>query len=116
MSYPGGLFPSERTCIACQRSALPGPKRRPDDPIILAVSMILYRRGKGKARLKAAPRVNICEECFVRAIAAPMDHGFELLAGITESLSGCYSAMIDREAFDQVKRHDWRNPEQAEML
>jgi hypothetical protein len=68
----------------------------------MAVSLTLYRKGTGKGVLKAAPRVQICEECFIRALAPSVfgvtREGKALVAGVRESLSGCYSAIVGGEA------------------
>ena len=96
------LFAPKRECIACEASATPGAKRVPGEPNILAISMTIYRRGSGKGQLKAARKVNICEECFIQSLAAPSMFGVngkakKLLGGMRDSLSECYSGLIDGE-------------------
>ena len=95
------LIPKTRECVCCHRSATP-LKRQPGEPNVMAVSLTIYRKGNGKGQLKAAPKVNICEECFVRALAPAMfgvsREGKSLLLGIRESLSGCYSALVEDDA------------------
>ena len=96
------LFPPQRTCIVCERSATPGAKRIPGEPNVLAVSMTVYRRGTGKGQLKAAPKVNICEECFIKSVQPSSfswvnPRGQSFFNGLKESLSRCYSAIVEAE-------------------
>jgi hypothetical protein len=113
------LFRQMKTCCVCGCQAQAWRKRSIEgEPNIIAISSSLYRRGSGKGQQKAAPAVQICEPCFVKAItgfgtlvrmAAGRDLKFwNALAG---ALSDRYSAMLDDDAFSQVKRPDWRNPQ-----
>ncbi len=65
----------------------------------MAVSLTVYRKGTGKGVLRAAPKVQICEECFVKALAPTMfgvsREAKQLLLGLRESLSECYSSLLD---------------------
>jgi hypothetical protein len=94
--YP--LIPRTRVCICCERTATP-LYRQPGEPNIMAVCATVYRKGNGKAVLRAAPKTQICEECFIKALA-PATFGMSreakaLLLHIRQSLSECYSSLLD---------------------
>lgn len=99
------LFTEKRACECCGNEATPR-KRVPGEANVLAISFTIYRRGSGKRSLKAARRVRICEECFVRALAAPTMFGNStarrFLAAIRESLSARYSAMLEDDRKDRA--------------
>lgn len=94
------LFTPMRECVCCGGAAHVGPKRA-GEPNVMAVSQIIYRRGSGKGRSKAARKVNICEECFVRArvgsVLGPNKEAKRLLSAILETLSGCYSTLANED-------------------
>ena len=93
------LFPRQRVCVACERSTGVG-KHNPREPNIVAISLVLYRRGTGKAQLKAAGKVHICERCLALAIAPSIFQTGEakrLFAGLRERISARYSAMLEEE-------------------
>jgi hypothetical protein len=96
----GTLFVETRQCICCDRTATP-LKRKPGEPNVMAVSMTIYRHGTGKGVLRAARRVQVCEECFIKALASSMfgmsKEARDLLAGLRQSLSDCYSTLVDDE-------------------
>ena len=98
----GELFPQIRECVCCESTAAPGKKRAATEPNILAVSMTLYRRGKGKGKLKAAGKVQVCEQCFVLALSPSLfgssSQARKMLAAMRERLSGCYGAMVEEDA------------------
>ena len=95
-------FPQKRECVCCSSAAAPGAKRANGEPNVLAVSMTLYRRGKGKGKLKAAGKVQICEQCFVLALSPSLfgssTQARRMLAAMRERLSGCYEAMVEEDA------------------
>jgi hypothetical protein len=94
------LIRPRRVCCACGASSAP-LRPAPGEPNILAVSLTVYRKGAGKATLKGAGKVNICEACLSRALA-PSTFGMgreakHLLLAMRERLSGCYSTLLDED-------------------
>jgi hypothetical protein len=102
MTESPSLFPAMRSCCVCGCTARAWRKHPdPDEPRILSVGSSVYRKGNGKSTVKAAVGIQICEQCFVKAItgfgaivrmAAGRDLKFwNALAG---SLSNRYSSML----------------------
>jgi hypothetical protein len=99
------LFAPIRECVACERTAKPHARRVDDSPAIMGISFTIYRPSRRvKGQHRAAPRVQICEQCFAQAIAepAPFMNGKakKFLAAMRQSFSKCYSELLreDREA------------------
>ncbi len=99
MSAQALLIPKTRTCVCCERSATP-LHRQAGEPNIMAVCMTVYRKGGGELGSRAAPKVQVCEECFIKAVASSIfggtsKEGKSLLLGVRQSLSECYSSLVD---------------------
>lgn len=111
------LFRPDRFCIVCGCKASNGRKQRdPNEPVMIAVTPVLYRRGAGKGQLRNAPRVNVCQDCLSKAATNGRLNWFQgespLWLALRTSLLDCLSKMVDTDAFDAVKRPDWQNPSQ----
>jgi len=100
MAGRGKLFKARRDCVACSRTATP-KKRVPGEPNILSINLSLYRCGEGKGIHKAARRVTICEEDFLKACVGGLVRADRqaktLLEAVLESLSACYNAILDED-------------------
>jgi hypothetical protein len=99
------LFIQKRICCVCESEA-PSNLREllPGEPNIIALSMTIYRRGKGKGELKAVKRVQVCESCLARALtggrliwAGGDRGGWKLWAAIRSNLLIRYSTLIEDE-------------------
>lgn len=91
------LFPAVRRCCCCTVEA----KERdtdPNRPKIMGISFVIYRRSRGKKQLRAAGRVQVCEQCFVRAMASQgrmfqSAEGQRFAAAVKERLVARYTLM-----------------------
>jgi hypothetical protein len=100
------LFKPTRVCCVCNRECSKWAKKRPvDEPVILAISQYITRRGNGKSQLKNAPAVQICEACFVRALTgfgaivrAVAGSDLKFWNALAGSLSSRYSSMLKEDA------------------
>ena len=69
MRRPTSLFRTYRECCVCRATATNCAKYQiPEEPRIIALTAIVYRRGDGKGQLKNAPKVQVCEECLTKAL------------------------------------------------
>jgi len=69
MAIGANLFPKPpRVCCVCACEASNG-SRQPvaGEPVVLAITPIVYRRGNGKGRVRNASRVHVCEKCLTKA-------------------------------------------------
>jgi hypothetical protein len=94
------LFIEKRACVCCEREATPR-LRIEGEPNVLAISFVIYRRGRQGPQLKAAPRVRICDSCAVKALARaglfqPRE-ATKLFAAMQERLAACYSDLLERD-------------------
>jgi len=67
------------------------------------ISPLIYRRGSGKAQLRNAGRVQICEECLTKALTSGRlgwmsDKSAKLWTAMRSALLDCYSAMSEGDA------------------
>jgi hypothetical protein len=99
------LFKPKRICCVCEVEASHNQRTRLiGEPIIIALSTVIYRRGAGsKGELKSAQRVQVCEDCLTRALTGNRlswgvgdKGGWKLWAAIRSALLDRYSGM--REA------------------
>jgi hypothetical protein len=93
-----GIVKPDRVCCCCGRAEKHGAKdmRRMN---VLAISPLIYRRGEGKAILKNAGKIQVCEECFIRAMLPnPSDEHIKLSRAISERIRTCYSSIIEGDA------------------
>jgi len=92
-------FPHALECCACHSSARVGAKREDGSPVMLSINLTIYRRGHGKGVHRAARRVVICEECFIKArvggMFGPSKEARALSTCVLESLSGRYNAILE---------------------
>lgn len=94
------LFQAKQVCVCCGAETTPRLRnRRPGEPNMIAVSFTVYRRGRGKGQLKAASKVNICENCMAPALQSESwwkraKEPRALLSAIQARISDCYSAMV----------------------
>lgn len=95
------LFPSDRACVCCGRSAR---LRRPraGEPVIVSISFVIYRKGAGKATTTAAPAVRVCEECLVRVLSGPRlfrgAEGQKFMAAAGQAISARYSDILSADS------------------
>lgn len=94
------LFRKKRVCACCQAESTERD-RSPGRPSIIAVSFTMYRRGAGKKQLRGVGRVQICESCFVLAMAAGgLFEGREarkFIAEVRSRLSAGYTLMLEED-------------------
>jgi hypothetical protein len=98
------LFKPKRICCVCLAESTNG-SRKPiaGEPNIIAISPLIYRRGSGKAQLRNAGRVQICEECLTKALTSGRlgwmsDKSAKLWTAMRSALLDCYSAMSEGDA------------------
>ena len=99
------LYKLNRVCSVCEAEAAGNSRsRKPEEPNIIAISFTIYRRGKGKGQLRSAQRVQVCEDCLIRALtggrhtwAGGDKGGWKLWAAIRQSLLSRYSGMVEAE-------------------
>ncbi len=90
------LTQAERRCTCCGRTEKTGAKDSTRLNIV-AISPYVYRRGaQGKGITRNAGRVQICDECLIKALVRGGDPAAKqaLWRGFAERLRGCYSALI----------------------
>jgi hypothetical protein len=63
----------------------------------MAISPLIYRRGpQSKGIIRNAGRVQVCEECFIRAMLPNPSDEYDLLTGaLFEQVRRCYSGMVE---------------------
>lgn len=111
------LFKPKRVCCVCQAEASYGSKKPvAGEPVIVAISPVVYRRGASKGQLRNAPRVQVCEACLTKALTTGRlgwlsGDGGKLWNALRSSLLDCYGIMVENDNLSQVNRPDWRNPE-----
>lgn len=89
------LFLDNRVCCCCLQ-ATPSRVRLGGGRDIMAISATIYRRGQNKGMQRAAQRVQVCENCFVRAVVQPEGtQGRSLTYALLRSLSECYSGLVE---------------------
>jgi hypothetical protein len=91
---------SRRVCIHCGAGTATSRATLFSDPMILSIAMTVYRKRLGYPQQhRAAPSLNICENCTVRAITgspgAPRAESMTLLNTIRERLAGVYNSMLE---------------------
>lgn len=98
------LFSLKRVCCVCGGEATANRRERdPEEPNIIAITPVVYRRGAGKGRLQNAPRVQVCEDCLVKALTGGRlswlgdKSAAKLWESLRESLLNRYSAAIEDE-------------------
>jgi hypothetical protein len=99
------LYKLNRVCSVCEAEAAGNSRSRlPSEPNIIAISFTIYRRGNGKGILKSAQRVQVCEECLIRALtggrlvwAGGDKGGWKLWGAIRRSLLSRYRGMVEAE-------------------
>lgn len=115
------LFRSNRVCCVCGVEASNGAKKPiPGEAVIVSISQVVYRRGTGKGQLRNAQRVQVCADCLTKTLTAGRlawltGNNTKLWDALRSSLLACYGKMSDDDAYRQVRRPDWRNPE-AQLL
>ncbi len=121
MTVSKSLFRPKRVCCVCGCEASSG-RREPiaGEPRILAITAVVYRRGSGKGQLRNAPKVQVCEECLSRARTNGRltwmngnDAARKFGDAIGAAIFKAYTKLAEDDAFDQVQRPDWRNPEES---
>ena len=74
--------------------------------------MTVYYRGSGKAQLKAAPRVQICVPCLIRAMAGSLlgkgQAGSKLWSALRQSIAYRFGSMIEGEEVHVDNPEFWR--------
>ena len=94
----GYLYPPPpRVCSVCGvQASLPTRYGVPPEVPMLSITPIIYRRSNCR-QLRNAPRVQICEKCLPVILSSlPSDQrACRLWSAIQESLSNCYSALLD---------------------
>lgn len=117
------LFPARpaRQCVVCHCEVSTGRKKRDSaEPVFLAITPVMYRRGTGKGQLRNAAKVNICESCLAKACSNGRLGWFQgkspLWVALRASLADCLTTLAENDAFDEVKRPDWKNPAQETLL
>ncbi len=94
MRLPG--MRREKRCCCCQRVEKFGEKESKRLNII-AVSPLVYRRGaEGKGIIRNSGAVQVCEECFIRAMLPNPSDEYDLLTGaLFERVRHCYSGIVE---------------------
>jgi hypothetical protein len=95
---PSQLRPTkmERRCCCCNRSEKTGSKDAKRINII-AISPYVYRRGgEGKGIVRGGGRVQVCEECFIRAMLPNPSDEYNIFTGqLFEHIRHCYSGIVE---------------------
>ncbi len=91
---------SPRACCLCHRSATP-LKRKPGEPNMLAICIVLSGRGNGKHQLVRARRINICTDCLERALKPSLlgygPEARQIFAGFRERVSESYTTLLNTD-------------------
>lgn len=91
------IFGPKLECIGCGAVAQIGEEKRTAN--VMSVSPLLYRRGKGKGRVRCGRRVPICEVCLTNLVAGTVDsRAVNFMHGLCQSLKGVYNASVEAEA------------------
>ncbi len=112
------LFRPNRVCLACGCEASSGSKTPvPSEPIIVAINPTVTRRGTGKSVTQAAISVRICEKCLAKAASDGRliwggKEAEKLGRAIAIAAQQTVENMAATDAFAQVHRPDWRNPQE----
>jgi hypothetical protein len=112
MNFTPKLLKDRRACCACGVTASCGKRIPvPGEPNIVAISLVIYRRGVGKGQLSAAPRVQICQDCLVKALAGSLfgagREGSRLWGALRESISFRYSSMVEADEMEADNPAVW---------
>lgn len=98
------LFKPVRVCCCCGAQATNNTRERiPGEPNIIAISMVIYRRGKNKAALKSTRRIQVCEECLTSALTdgrltwTAKSNQHKLWEAIRASVLDRYSEMCEKD-------------------
>lgn len=94
------LFNPPQACLSCGREELRLNGFQVERVPIIALSTVIYRKGNGRAALKEAGRVRICETCLVAVLATNGGPGMEaraLLRCMVENLLPCYIEMLEQD-------------------
>jgi hypothetical protein len=97
------LSKASRVCCCCGfHSAVAPLGSSARGPVLLSVSLAMYRRGNGKGAQRAAGSVVICEDCFARAFVGSLfggasREGKRFLSAAGESLSRCYNDLVSED-------------------
>ena len=93
-------FNPPRACLSCGREELRLNGFQVERVPIIALSTVIYRKGKGPRALKAAGKVRICETCLVAVLSTNGGPGVEaraLLRCMVENLLPRYIEMLEQD-------------------
>jgi hypothetical protein len=105
------LIAQTRTCVVCGKTTTPRPRVvNPSDPRILAITPVMYFKGAGKCLLKNCRKVQICDQCLVKATTNGRlgwlnNNSTALWDALRASLADCYSYMVQTD-MDNVEVAD----------
>jgi len=96
------LFPSKRVCVVCKAEVTRRPKVPvPGEPLVAALNVTIYRRGRIGRQLVTTNSVQVCEPClaYILASRAPgaAIKGRILAEALYERIANRYSAMCEAE-------------------
>lgn len=98
------LYIPMRECVGCGRTAVNGAKLAgPDEPVIVAITPVFYLRRSSGRKIKNAPKVQVCEECLVKATTQgrlhwPGSTSEKVWNAFRQSFQTCYSKLTKQES------------------
>ena len=107
MTKPLNRILPPRVCECCERASTPRI-RKPGEPQLVTIQIVLSYKGAGKTIQKAAPSIRICVDCLALALSEPKlwerKQSRRLLAAIRERVSHSYNSALETEAMNQAVR------------
>ena len=102
-------FNPPRACLSCGREELRLNGFQVERVPIIALSTVIYRKGKGPRALKAAGKVRICETCLVAILSnlgAPSKEPRALLRCMVENIIPRYIEMLGQDEKKEALARD----------
>lgn len=114
----------DRECCVCAAHARAGQPERPkDEPNIMGLSIVAYRRAARGGRVKSTIRVLVCEECLVKALGqgrlgflSGNHEANTLWSSLKSRLISLHTAMVDEDTPAKDQRSPHPSPELEESL
>lgn len=94
------LYTAKRICAVCGCSSLPivrGVSVPADQPNILTVQPVIYRRGANGRAQKGGPSVAICEGCMIRLCAGKVQPSAPIWSALQGAISKGYNACLEAD-------------------